>query len=475
MKRCVSLSAVIGAIVTTAADAQQLDAKRVFERCAPSVVCIETPYGLGAGFFVNSEYIVTNKHVIQRDPTADAEDLGYSYAYYTTNEITVELRSGQTLRVVEVNAFRNHPTIDVAVLRVRGYRGIALPLLPTVADVGEQVVAIGHPLGSKWTQTTGTISNNSYETSVQLNVALDPGNSGGPILNAWGQVVGVVQGGIHSSRTADFGIRSDVLLDLLTSYGIRYSTEPITAPTTTELDQQLRQLKEERSALTAERIEFERERTEFETKMAQARPLLDEYDRKLAHLTELQSDLDRRESDLLERQRRLDARERELREKELRIAEKLGEHFSLDLVMLPAYDIEQEQFIPLRAAAGLYYRFGFVRNYYGEVESADKFGVMVTRQLSPVGWVQDEVTVAIEFSSLVRFTVGAIVQEPDQQRRAVVPPSQPRYTASLLLDFMPSSPWFFGLGINAQTDHRFQWRTIAPGIVLGYEFNFFRW
>jgi len=372
---------------------------------------------------------------------------------------------------------------------VQGYHNATLPIKPSVANVGEPVVAIGHPLGSKWTQTIGAISNNSYETFIQLNIALDQGNSGGPIINASGQVVGVATlvlrdpnaFFISKSATGQFGIRSDVLAELLDYYGIPYSTEPIIMPTATELEEQFRLLREERAALEAERkqieaerLELERQRAEFQMKMEQARPFLVEYEQKREALLKLQREIAKREQEVLERERRLDARERRLMEKESALSEKLAEHFSLDLVVHPSYDVYNRQFVPLRIAAGLYYRFGFVRNEHDEVVRADKLGIMAMRQLGLAGWTQDEAALAIEFSGLVRLAVGAVIREPGQQSWGLFLP-QLRYSASLFVDFIPSSPWIVGIGLNAQANHRFQWTAVAPGLLLGYELTFFRW
>lgn len=120
---------------------------QVFERCASAVVRISTEAGSGSGFFINPQYIVTNKHVISRPGISETAYYRYEAAYFTHRKIQVTTRSGATIPVIEVSAFRDHPDIDLTVLKVPHHQGIALPILDKTVEVGEPVVAIGHPRG----------------------------------------------------------------------------------------------------------------------------------------------------------------------------------------------------------------------------------------------------------------------------------------------------------------------------------------
>ncbi len=453
--------------------AQPLDATKIYKACAPAVVYIETPSGSGSGFLVHPQYVVTNKHVIKRP---------WLGGYYAAWQIEVKTRSGSSLRVLDVKPLEDYSDIDLAVLKVARFQGTPLPIYPGVAEVGEPVVAIGHPRAMQWSQTQGSISKNDLQYHYQLDVATDFGSSGGPVINRWGQVVAVVQGMLLLSATGRFGIRSDVLKQLLDTYGIPYTTAPLLTPTAADLSALQEQLAQERQQLIAERIELERQRAQFQTELQQARPFLAEYAQKRSQLEQKEQELDRRE-------RELEERERALERKAARIAEKLGERFALEFLLGPAYDIWQEQFVLSRASAGLFYRFGFVRDEEGYVVRADQFGIMASRdivflraELSQwnregivLGWRYDELALALEFSSLVRLSFGLVLRQFDPQRNLVTIPAEPRYTVGVLLDALPESAFLFGVGATAHVDRRLRPSAVSVGLQVGYALHFLRW
>ncbi|HWI15776.1 MAG TPA: DegQ family serine endoprotease [Burkholderiales bacterium] len=137
-------------------------------------------HGLGSGFIVSPDgLILTNAHVV-----ADA------------SEVTVKLTDKREFRAKVVGVDR--PT-DVAVIRIDAKD------LPTVklgdsnqVKVGEWVVAIGSPYGFENTVTSGIVSakartlpDETYVPFLQTDVAVNPGNSGGPLFNMRGEVVGI--------------------------------------------------------------------------------------------------------------------------------------------------------------------------------------------------------------------------------------------------------------------------------------------
>ena len=137
-------------------------------------------HGLGSGFIVSPDgVILTNAHVI-----ADA------------SEVTVKLTDKREFQAKVVGTDRQ---TDVAVLKIDAHG------LPTVklgsgagSKVGEWVLAIGSPYGFDNTVTSGIISAKSrslpdegYVPFIQTDVAVNPGNSGGPLFNVNGEVIGV--------------------------------------------------------------------------------------------------------------------------------------------------------------------------------------------------------------------------------------------------------------------------------------------
>jgi len=158
----------------------------------PSVVRIETPTGVGTGFIVSEDgYVVTNNHVV----------LGRLNRPATT--VSVGLSDGS---VVDGRVVGTDPRSDLALVKIEGgpYKALKLAKLEDTA-VGEDVVAIGFALdlrggeGPSFTVTRGIVSakNRAIDESsqvlgaIQTDAAINHGNSGGPLLNLLGQVVGV--------------------------------------------------------------------------------------------------------------------------------------------------------------------------------------------------------------------------------------------------------------------------------------------
>ncbi len=139
--------------------------------------------GVGSGFIVDPKgYILTNKHVIE-DAT----------------RITVRLQSGEILRGTVVG---QDPLTDLAVVKVNASRDLPTVKLGDSASVqvGDWVLAIGSPFGLDQTVTAGIIStldrqtplsNPNFQHFLQTDAAINRGNSGGPLVNMRGEVIGV--------------------------------------------------------------------------------------------------------------------------------------------------------------------------------------------------------------------------------------------------------------------------------------------
>ena len=161
----------------------------VVEDARRSIVEIFTASGTGTGFIVTSEgVVVTNRHVVDG-----------------SRDVRIRLETGGDY-LGEV--FGVHPLLDLAYIRIesrREFRPIGLADSDEV-QVGDDVIAIGFPLGSElgqdMTVTRGIISAKRRDVALlQTDASLNPGNSGGPLLDAYGCVVGVNTSGI--TRTED--------------------------------------------------------------------------------------------------------------------------------------------------------------------------------------------------------------------------------------------------------------------------------
>jgi S1-C subfamily serine protease len=154
-------------------------------RVLKSVFTVQTPDGLGTGWAAwtanGATYLITANHVAQ-----DAILSG-------THQVTVKQKTrswkGTITKTDNVN--------DLAVIRVSGT--IAPPLWqtsdPSLSPVpGDQLLLVGSPYGLEGTVTTGVVSRVAYD-QIQTDAAANPGNSGGPGIDAKGHVVGVLLSG----------------------------------------------------------------------------------------------------------------------------------------------------------------------------------------------------------------------------------------------------------------------------------------
>lgn len=117
------------------------------------------------------------------------------------------------------NVIATSASLDLALLWVPRHSGQARFVQP-ISDVadGEEVFVIGHPEGLKYTLSTGIVSGLRDE-SVQISAAISPGNSGGPVYDAHGELIGIVSSKFDHNRDANaenlgFATRADTLRDL---------------------------------------------------------------------------------------------------------------------------------------------------------------------------------------------------------------------------------------------------------------------
>lgn len=154
------------------------------------------PRAAGSGFLIDARHVVTNQHVVGSARTA-----------------TVRFHDGEE---IEARVAGTDPSTDVALLELprEHESGAALPLgASTSLRVGESVIAIGSPFGLQGTVTTGIVSavgrdirapdGFTIDGAIQTDAALNQGNSGGPLLDAAGRVIGMnaqiaTESGAHS-------------------------------------------------------------------------------------------------------------------------------------------------------------------------------------------------------------------------------------------------------------------------------------
>ena len=135
---------------------------------------------LGSGFVISSDgYVITNNHVIE-----DAD------------EIRIEFRDGMELEAEVIGVDKN---VDIALLKVEHDK--SLPFVQfgdsDISKVGDWVMAVGNPLGQGFSVSVGIISarnrelSGAYDDYIQTDAAINRANSGGPLFNLGGEVIGV--------------------------------------------------------------------------------------------------------------------------------------------------------------------------------------------------------------------------------------------------------------------------------------------
>ncbi|MBQ3640412.1 trypsin-like peptidase domain-containing protein [bacterium] len=184
----------------------------VYERINPAIVLVEAQLkdGLssGTGCIVNKNgLILTSSHVVNEA----------NYIEVTTAK--GEIYKAQTVKVEDGNG-------DLALLKINPKQ--PLPVIKfgdsSLIKVGQKVLAIGNPFGFNGTLTTGIVSRIDYERNkIQTDAAINPGSSGGPILNANGEVIGISQSIYNPDNNKSnigigFAIPSNDVKKLLSAY-----------------------------------------------------------------------------------------------------------------------------------------------------------------------------------------------------------------------------------------------------------------
>ena len=178
-------------------------------RIKPSAVAIETfdahgeQLSRGSGFFIDSDRVVTNRHVIENAYRAEVHSYN-GYVYPVKGVVAVDAEG------------------DIAVLRVEAPAGQvrSLSLDRTSPQEGESIVVIGNPFGLEGSVTNGIVSAvrdiPTFGRIIQITAPISPGSSGSPVVNMHGQVIGVATLQITGGQSINFAIPSERISQLRT-------------------------------------------------------------------------------------------------------------------------------------------------------------------------------------------------------------------------------------------------------------------
>ncbi len=146
---------------------------------------------LGTGFFVDTNVIATNYHVVKNASLISAK-------------LILQKTTFQISEIIGIDKER-----DLALLRVEGTKIKALPLGNVgTLRIGDEIYVVGNPEGWEGTFSQGIISGFRVGSYIQITAPISHGSSGGPVLNKRGEVIGVAAGAINEGQNLNFAISS---------------------------------------------------------------------------------------------------------------------------------------------------------------------------------------------------------------------------------------------------------------------------
>jgi len=180
--------------------------------------------GTGTGFLIKDNYIITCYHVIEK-----------------ANDIYVQIKENGDNSVFKAIVAQKDKTNDLALLKVTDEKWINKPQWTNIAlgiSVGETVFTLGYPLayngmGKEIKYSDGKISSktgyNDNPNSFQTSIPAQPGNSGSPIFNEKGELIGIINSKIENADNVTYGIKVNNILNLLDIENIQLNKD-ITSP-----------------------------------------------------------------------------------------------------------------------------------------------------------------------------------------------------------------------------------------------------
>lgn len=196
-----------------------LSANNIYEDNALGVILLVGDKGYGSGVIISTKgYVLTNNHVVENNENLEAI-LSYQYNL-----------DGYEEYVHSIEIIKQDKVKDLALIKIIKPRAALKPIKISrkIPAIGSQVHAIGHPDLEVWTYTTGYISQirDEYEWSYndefehmanvyQTQTPIAEGNSGGPLLNNHGNLVGINTFGDNENDFQNFSVTVDEIIKFL--------------------------------------------------------------------------------------------------------------------------------------------------------------------------------------------------------------------------------------------------------------------
>lgn len=175
---------------------KELSAEQVYAKASDKVAMVlcykdGIPYSQGSGFFINANTLVTNYHVIEGSTKIELKLTGKEEVF----------KGAKVIKAA--------PDYDLAIIQTNKQFPY-LPIDSTLSDkVGSKIYTIGNPRGLEGTISEGILSgvrNDEDVDYLQITAPISPGNSGGPVINKMGKVIGVSTFTVRNSQNLNFAM-----------------------------------------------------------------------------------------------------------------------------------------------------------------------------------------------------------------------------------------------------------------------------
>lgn len=167
----------------------------------------------GTGFALQNGYIVTNYHVIENAKTISVQG------------VDGDFQKKYNVKIIATDKYNDLALLQISDNRFDGFGDIPYNVKTSVSDVGEEVFVLGYPLantmGYEIKLTTGVISSKTgFQGDVslyQISTPIQPGNSGGPLFDNKGNLIGIVKAKYKDAENVGYAIKTSYLKNLIES------------------------------------------------------------------------------------------------------------------------------------------------------------------------------------------------------------------------------------------------------------------
>jgi len=185
------------------------DFSKIIQDSMKSVVTIKTGISQGSGFFIAEEgYLITNNHVISGADTMSIQIETYDGKIYSFSDYTL-------------SKVGNDGPMDIILFKIenKSYPPLIFGNSNEV-QIGQKVIAIGNPLGLEFSVTQGIVSATNKKIYsrggyIQTDTPLNPGNSGGPLINMEGKIIGINNYKISVGESLGFALESNQIKETI--------------------------------------------------------------------------------------------------------------------------------------------------------------------------------------------------------------------------------------------------------------------